>query len=86
MWLSTVAFYYPAVWFSNSVLGVMPALTRVALFGYRMEHFTLLPVGAFVSSVPQDIFLTPWGEPAMDVIARYFLHGGRQSWALEAFT
>ncbi len=51
-WLACLAFYYPALWLSTSLVWAIPALVRAAFSGYRLESFRLLPIGAIASSVP----------------------------------
>jgi hypothetical protein len=50
-WLACLAFYYPALWLSTSLVWALPALIRCAFSGYRLESFRLLPIGAFAASV-----------------------------------
>jgi hypothetical protein len=53
VWLTGLAFFYPAYWLSRFILLALPALVRVALFGDRLEDLQLLPGGAFASSSPR---------------------------------
>jgi len=45
VWLLCVAFYYPCLWLSVSVSEALPALIRVALWGYRLAEFRIFPIG-----------------------------------------
>lgn len=63
VWLTCVAFYYPISWASQSLLFALPALIRVALFGYRLEHFQLTRIGAFASSIPPTVLTAQQPSP-----------------------
>jgi Glycoside Hydrolase Family 113 len=51
-WLACVAFYYPILWLSNSLVWSGPPLARLALAGERLEGLTLTPFGAVAATAP----------------------------------
>jgi Glycoside Hydrolase Family 113 len=51
-WLACAAFYFPLFWISTSLVWTAPALARAALWGWRLEGFSMTAFGASAASVP----------------------------------